>query len=425
MDSVPELPQASRSPQRRRIVPYLITALLGSVLGGIVMLNVLPYMSASRPLRSSYTEFIAPPLHNEGRPAPDIMTAKSAVMLSADEVSGSRRTTIVKAVEQVSPAVVSIIATQFIRQRGYATLFDDPVFGRFFAVPREYLQEVPSSGSGVVISREGYIVTNMHVIQSAQRIRVILTDGRSLESRLIGSDETADLAVLKVDEGMLPFAPLGRSSDLMVGEWAIAIGNPLGGLALDDAKPTVTVGVISAVGRDFSRENNESRAIYRDMIQTDAAINPGNSGGPLVSAAGEVIGINTFIITQSGGSEGLGFAVPIDRVKKVVGELVKFGKPREAWTGLSVMNISWLLAENLGIRDRHGVIINGIAKNSPAAKAGLQVMDVIREVNGKRVRNREDVEEAFYGNLVGDEVRLLIERTGRPMTVTLKLGEGS
>lgn len=423
MDSLLGPPQASRPPLRRRLMPYVITALVGSLLGGVVMFTLIPHVSDSRPVWSSSPDFGVPVRRDGARPTPDLVTTRSTVMRSPEEVSQSRRTAIVRAVEQVSPAVVSIIATQLIRQRGYATLFDDPMFGRFLAIPREYLQEVPNSGSGFVISREGYVLTNAHVIQNAQRIRVVLTDGRTLESQRVGVNETSDLAVLKIDGEDLAYAPLGRSSDVMVGEWAIAIGNPFG-LALDDAKPAVTVGVVSAVGRDFGRDGHESRAVYRDMIQTDASINPGNSGGPLINAAGEVIGINTFIISESGGSEGIGFAIPIDHARKVVGELIKFGKPRSAWIGLSVMNISWLLAENLSIRDRRGVIINGVAKHSPAEQAGLRMMDIIREINGKRIENRADAEDAFYGVLVEDEVRLLLERAGRPMTVTLRLGEG-
>ena len=340
----------------------------------------------------------------------------------SDPIGYSRRTAVVSAVERVGPSVVSIVATQVVRQRGYARLFDDPFFGGMM-VPRIYSREVPNTGSGVIIDEAGYIVTNAHVVRRAKRIRVVLTDGRALDSKVIGLNVISDLAVLKVEENDLPAAALGVSNDVMVGEWAIAIGNPLG-LAIEDAQPAVTVGVVSAVGRDFPRSGSESRTVYRDMIQTDASINPGNSGGPLVNALGEVIGINAFILSESGGSEGIGFAIPIDHATKVVDELIKYGKPRTGWIGLYVTDLTRFFAEELGVEDRAGVLVSEVTERSPAQRAGIRVGDVIRKVNGSPVANRADARELLYGLLVGDTVEFNLERSGASLTVSLQIEEG-
>ena len=341
-----------------------------------------------------------------------------------DAVSVSRRTSIVSAVERAGPAVVSIVATFQMQQRGFSRMFDDSFFGQFM-VPRLYTLEEPNTGSGVIIDEAGYIVTNAHVVQlgdfTAQRIRAVLTDGRSLECALVGVDIMSDLAVLHVEGEDMPVAALGRSDDIMTGEWAITIGNPLG-LAIADARPAVAVGVVSAVGRDFRREQG-SRTVYRDMIQTDATINPGNSGGPLVNALGEVIGINTFILSESGGSEGVGFAIPIDRVRRVTDELIQYGGPRRGWTGLSVIDITEYVAQEFNIDNRLGVLVNEIDPDSPADRAGVQVMDVIRKINGEAIASYPDAREALYGSLVGDSIELEVERENRLMSLTLHIAE--
>ena len=341
-----------------------------------------------------------------------------------EAISVSRRTTIVSAVERAGPAVVSIVATFQMQRRGFTRMFDDPFFGHF-VVPQLYTREEPNTGSGVIIDEAGYIVTNAHVVQlgdyTARRIRAVLTDGRSLACTLVGVDIMSDLAVLYVEGEDIPVAALGRSDDIMAGEWAITIGNPLG-LAIEDAQPAVAVGVVSAVGRDFRREQG-SRTVYRDMIQTDATINPGNSGGPLVNALGEVIGINTFILSESGGSEGVGFAIPIDRVRRVADELIQYGGPRRGWTGLSVIDITEYVAQELNIDDRMGVLVNEIDPESPAARAGIRVMDVIRKINGEAIASYPDAREALYGSLVGDSIELEVEREGRLMPLTLHIAE--
>ena len=348
-----------------------------------------------------------------------------AGLIEANEsISTSRRTSIVTAVERAGPAVVSIVATFQMQRRGFSPMFDDPLFGHF-VVPRLYTREEPNTGSGVVIDEAGYIVTNAHVVQqgdyTAQRIQAVLTDGRSLGCTLVGVDVMTDLAVLHVEGEDIPAAALGRSDDIMTGEWAITIGNPLG-LAIEDAQPAVAVGVVSALGRNFRRQQG-SRTVYRDMIQTDATINPGNSGGPLVNAFGEVIGINTFILSESGGSEGVGFAIPIDRVRRVADELIQYGGPRRGWTGLSVIDITEYVAQELGIVNRLGVLVNEIDPDSPADLAGIMVMDVIRKINGEVITSYPDAREALYGSLVGDSIELEVEREGRLISLLLHIGE--
>ncbi|MEE2710779.1 MAG: trypsin-like peptidase domain-containing protein [Gemmatimonadota bacterium] len=413
-----------RPPQRNySLISYILAALVGTLLGVIVMVTVRPEMFNSLLLWST-----ADAEHPEApvveRPVPPVVQPVPLPVssLQNDGISQSRRTAVVSAVERVSPTVVSIVATQIVRQRGYARLFDDPFFGGVM-VPRIYRREVPNTGSGVIFTSDGYIVTNAHVVQHAQRIRVVLTDGRALESDVVGIDAISDLAVLKVEADNLVEAKLGVSADAMVGEWAIAIGNPLG-LAVEDAQPAVTIGVVSAVGRDFPRSGSESSTVYRNMIQTDASINPGNSGGPLVNALGEVIGINAFILSENGGSVGIGFAIPIDHVNKVVSELIKFGKPRSGWIGLYVTDITRFLAEELNVEDRNGVLVNEVAGRSPAQLAGVQVGDVIREVNGTPVANRAEAAELLYGHLVGDTVDFIIERNGKRIEISLQIEEG-
>ncbi len=350
--------------------------------------------------------------------------AASGLAAVNEAISASRRTSIVSAVERAGPAVVSIVATFQTRRRGFTRMFDDPFFGHF-VVPQLYTREQPNTGSGVIIDEAGFIVTNAHVVQlgdtRARRIRAVLVDGRSLSCTLVGVDLMSDLAVLKVEGVDMPVATLGRSDDILIGEWAITIGNPLG-LAIEDAQPAVAVGVVSAVGRDFRRASG-SRTVYRDMIQTDATINPGNSGGPLVNAFGEVIGINTFILSESGGSEGVGFAIPIDRVRRVADELMQYGGPRRGWTGLSVIDITEYVAQELNIDDRLGVLVNEIDPESPASRAGIRVMDVIRKINGEKIASYPDAREALYGSLVGDSIELEVERNGRLMLLTLHIAE--
>ncbi len=272
-------------------------------------------------------------------------------------------------------------------------------------------------GSGFIIDKEGHILTNEHMVEDATQIVVNLPDGRQFPGKIQGSDPITDLAVLKIEAKDLPVAPLGDSDDMIIGEWAIAIGNPFGFL-ISDSKPTVTVGVISAVNRDFEPRGGH---VYQGMIQTDAAINPGNSGGPLVNAVGEVIGINTFIFTESGGSLGIGFAIPINTAKKVIRELLRYGRVRQIWTGLRVQRVDRLIAQSLGLPQAEGVIISHIDQRSPGEKAGLKVGDVITEVDGHLVRDEKEIREVFYTAQVGDEFKLTVWREGKTLEKRLKV----
>jgi len=338
-------------------------------------------------------------------------------VLNPTDLDGSRRTAIVTAAETAGPAVVSISVTQVVER--YVP-FRDPFFDYFFGggrIQRRY--NTHSMGSGFIVDQTGLVLTNQHVIQGATDITVTLPDGRDFSARIVGADESTDLAVLKIQGEDLPTVKLGDSDDLYIGEWAIAIGNPFGYL-LEDPQPSVTAGVISAVERDIKSERGQSR-VYRDLIQTDAAINPGNSGGPLVNSKGTVIGINTFIFSRSGGSLGMGFAIPINQARRVIDELIEYGKTRDVYTGIRVQEITRLLALSLGLESQQGVLVSDVERGSPAAKAGLQPGDVIRKLNDRYILSIEDARAALAGLLVGDDLVVEYERNGRTYTADVEL----
>ncbi len=303
--------------------------------------------------------------------APPRSTPSSA-RASQGEVSSARLTPIVEAARRVGPSVVAIRTTKTVQIR--RTLFDE-FFGR-----ESGRRMVPGLGSGFVIDRDGTIITNHHVVRDADSIEVIDRTGARWPATVVGSDEFTDLAVVRMEGGRLPAAPLGTSADLMVGEPAIAIGNPSGFL-LANAEATVTSGVVSGIGRDILSRNQE--VLYADMIQTDAAINPGNSGGPLVNAEGRVIGVNSSIFSLSGGSEGLGFAIPIDRARHVTQELLVHGRVRRPWVGANVVT-------------QHSdsifrvPVVDEVIEDTPAAQAGLRRGDVIVSLNGRPVEHDLD-----------------------------------
>jgi serine protease Do len=337
-------------------------------------------------------------------------------------ISSSRGSAIVSAAKRVSPAVVTVnvIQTRVVRADPFGGLMRDEFWERFSPGP-QYRERVPSMGSGVVVDARGLILTNSHVVRDAEQISISLSDGRVVPATLLGASPTYDLAVLKVKDERLPVAPLGDSEDLVVGEWAIAIGSPFGFL-LNDTQPTVTAGVISAMHRDIKSEATDT-GVYVDMIQTDAAINPGNSGGPLVNGDGEVIGINTFIFTRGGGSLGIGFAVPINLAKRVVDEIAQYGKVRTAWPGMQVQEVTVELAQRLGYKDAGGLVVTRVEANGPAERAGVQVSDRIRKVNGRPVVVMDDVQRGVYGSQVGDTLRLSIERGDKTLDIGVKLVE--
>jgi len=276
-----------------------------------------------------------------------------------------------------------------------------------------------------MVDSMGMVLTNEHVVRNALRIEIVLPDGRFFVARVLGRAIDYDLAVLQIQcEDSLRFAaaPLGDSEDLIVGEWVIAIGNPLG-YQLTDHKPSATVGVVSALEREVKGET-ESGAIYKNMIQTDAAINPGNSGGALVNAMGEVIGINTFILSTTGGSMGLGFAIPIHIARRIIDDIVEYGRVREVWIGLGVWNINHqYVAHRLGIANRNGLLVMAVDPGSPADRAGVEMYDIIRGVNRRPVRTDRDARREIFGAAPGDRLALQIERDGRLQEISFILEE--
>jgi serine protease Do len=337
-------------------------------------------------------------------------------------LSNARRTVITAAAQRVSPAVVTVgvEATRMVRVDPFAGLFRDPFFNQFVPSP-ERAQRITGLGSGVIVDASGLVLTNEHVVREADSVRVTLSDGRQFSARVLGSSPAYDLAVLRIPGTRLPVAGLGRSGDLVVGEWAIAIGNPFGNL-LENPEPTVTAGVISATDRDIKGGATET-GIYKHMIQTDAAINPGNSGGALVNADGEVIGINTFILSGSGGSVGIGFAIPSDLARRILDEVVRYGRVRVAWPGMQVQVVDARLAEQLGWSREGGLVVTRVTPGGPAAQAGVRARDRIWRVNRRNVNSVDDVQASVYGLFVGDRLNLALERDGRPLALQLTLAE--
>jgi serine protease Do len=339
-----------------------------------------------------------------------------------ENINKSRQTAITYAIEKISNSVVGINVTQLKKQQ--VNPFFDPFWGQFFPYTRTF--KVDNMGSGVLVSPDGYIVTNTHVVDNAMEIVVTLRGGKSYEAQLVGMDNLTDIALIKIDDDNLPFAELGDSDELIVGEWAVALGNPLGLFDISH-QPTATAGIISGVKMDFGLK--EEGHVYQDMIQTDAAINPGNSGGPLVNALGEVIGINTFIMTSSNyssGSIGIGFAIPINRVKEVAEDLKKFGKVERSYTtGVHVQAIDPVMQRYLKLPSSEGVIITDVEKRSSGARAGLQIGDVILQVDGRKINSPKDIIRVIDEGLhkVGDIVKLNVLRQNESLEIELVLEE--
>lgn len=342
-----------------------------------------------------------------------------------EKLSNQRVNAIVLAAKKVSPAVVSIAVTQtrIVTYSPFSSPFFDDFWRDFFKdffPQRRYKEEIKGLGSGVIIDPTGYIVTNSHVVENATEIKVSLPDGRSFDGEIIALDPEEDLALLKINGKDLPYVQLGNSDDLLIGEWVIALGNPFGFL-IEDTKPTVTVGVISAVNREV-RGRTEGR-VYKNMIQTDAAINPGNSGGPLVNILGEVIGINTFILSHAGGSEGVGFAIPINRVKEFIEEAKKEIKAKkevekikiEKW-GIVVSDIDNYLKKRYSLQTNYGAVILKIEENSLGEALGLDVGDAILSFQDEKVVGALDLKKKIE-NFKGNTFKLIIERKGERIRI--------
>jgi len=333
------------------------------------------------------------------------------------KITNGRQNIITKTVQEVSEAVVGINVTEIRQYRDPLSM--DPVF-RYFFGDRVYKQQVKGLGSGAIISPDGYIITNDHVAGNGVEIIVTMTNGMEYNAKVIGTDPVSDICLLKIDEENLPYIRFGNSDDLLIGEWVIALGNPFGLFEIND-KPTVTVGVISATGMNLNSVNNR---FYINMIQTDAAINGGNSGGPLVNSIGEFIGMNTLIYTANGssGNVGVGFAIPVNKVKEIMEILKTDGSvDRDFWTGLQIQTIDKQIAKYFDLKSTKGVIVTHVMDNSPAQKAGLEVRDIILEVGNFKINNDESMISALHEYRTGDSVKLKVFRNNQTFTKYMKL----
>lgn len=324
------------------------------------------------------------------------------------QIETGRQTAITQAVQKVSPAVVSITVTEMV-QGGRRLAFDE-FYNRFLSVPVE--REVSSVGSGFIISKDGLVVTNQHVAnENAKKIMVSLPDGSQYEAEVLGSDELADLALIKIKADRdFPSVEFGNSDSVLVGEWSLAVGNPFG--LFEAAKPSVTVGVVSALHRDFRPNPNEPR-VYMDMIQTDAAINRGNSGGPLVDSEGKVIGVNTFIFTggTSSGFVGLGFAIPSNRVQKIIAQLASSGEVHLSYDpGFSTIEMTYNLAAKYGLPAIRGLLVKSVNRDGPAFEAGIVPGDIVLRIGEERVQSKMHAQALFREFEEGDSMRVELMR---------------
>lgn len=317
------------------------------------------------------------------------------------------------AVAGAAPAVANLYTTKVIEKTGQeGALSKDPLFQRFFSdnLPRQRRME-SSLGSAVIMSSEGYLLTNNHVTANAEQIVVALKDGRETLARVIGSDPETDLAVLKIDLADLPVITLGHSDRIRVGDVTLAIGNPFG------VGQTVTMGIISATGRNQLGLNT-----YEDFIQTDAAINRGNSGGALVDVGGNLIGINTAIISESGGSQGIGFAIPVKLALEVMKSIIEHGQVIRGWLGVEVQSLTQELAESFGQEGRPGIVVAGVYRDGPAARAGLQPGDLILSIDGVQSADGRSSMNQVARARPGEKIDIDILRNGKPLTLTAEVG---
>lgn len=337
----------------------------------------------------------------------------ASILSSSPCAAASRRTPVVEAVERVSPSVVNISTTQVVeRDVAPFAMGPDPFFDQFFrdfSEPRRQRMTRSSLGSGVIIRGDGYIITNQHVLLRSARITVTLADQRELDATLVGADVDSDLAVLRVlSDQALPTAKIGKSSDLMIGETVIAIGNPFG------LSHTVTTGVVSAVGRSMRTEEQ----VFYDLLQTDASINPGNSGGPLLNINGELIGINTAIYQKA---QGIGFAIPIERAQRIVGDLISYGEVQPGWAGLATQDLTPDLAHHFGIKPgTSGVVVSMVEPDSPASGAGLRPGDVIIAFNGQPLYSADEWDSRLRDQAIGQTLNISAMRDGRSTVLSLK-----
>ncbi|WP_280546686.1 Do family serine endopeptidase [Halomonas sp. 11-S5] len=397
---------------RRTLLPYLWPVLIG-VLAAIVLLNAFPQL-IGRPAPPP-TAPVTPGLvqsedetqsrETQPREAPEVRQAEPLTRQQG-------RTSYAQAVERAAPAVVNIYSTRVVEREEHP-LMSDPFFRQFFGDELPSRQRMLSSlGSGVIVSDDGYVLTNHHVIRGADQIQVALRDGRETLAEVIGTDPESDLAVLRIDLESLPVMELTDTTEVAVGDVSLAIGNPFG------VGQTVTMGIISATGRSHLGLN-----AYEDFIQTDAAINPGNSGGALVNAEGALVGINTAIFSRSGGSQGIGFAIPANLARNILEELVTRGRVIRGWMGIEAQELNQELAASFGLQTPAGVIIAGVVPDGPADRAGLQPGDVLLEVDGQPVLDPRRTMSDLAAMAPGTRLPLTVVRGGERREVTIELGE--
>ncbi len=335
-----------------------------------------------------------------------------ATIREAPEIGAGKMTGFSAAAGKAMPSVVNIFTSHEVRVPRNP-LMDDPFFRRFFGEPeQDQTRRSISLGSGVIVSQEGYILTNHHVIKAADEIEVALSDGRKSLAKVVGSDPETDLAVLKVDFRNLVPVTFGHSESIKVGDVVLAIGNPFG------VGETVTMGIVSALGRSHLGINT-----YENFIQTDAAINPGNSGGALVDSNGNLVGINTAIYSQSGGSLGIGFAIPVSLAKNVMEQIMEKGAVTRGWIGVEVQDISQDLADSFGLSDTRGALIAGVFRGGPAYSAGIRPGDILVELAGKKITDSSSMLNSIAELEPGTQASLKILRGGKEMEVRVSVGK--
>lgn len=358
-------------------------------------------------------------------PVSGVAPVKNEIQENSKNISETRENAITRAVKKVSPTIVGINVEEVREVQDPFSMFDnDPFFKQFFGNRPAQKQVVKGLGSGFIISSDGYILTNDHVAGNATKISVTMTNGETIEAKLIGSDKNSDVALLKINKSNLEYVKLGNSDDVIIGEWVIALGNPFGLFEIND-KPTVTVGVVSATNMKVNADGNR---VYKDMIQTDASINAGNSGGPLVNAEGDVIGMNTIIFTGGNyntGSIGVGFSISINRVKKIFEEIKSNGKiERNFNVGFRIQGIDERIAKYLKLDKAQGVVVTDVQKGSLSDNAGLKPEDVIIMANGENIRNEQDLLFIVNDMRTGETLKLKIIRNGSEKELEMKLTSG-
>jgi serine protease Do len=383
-----------------------------------------PATSAVTVQAAGLQAFDAPGRRTEAADARTTENRATATVMDSVLALDSAQNPIVQATLKASPAAVAV-GGRISRVTYYVDPFFEQFFWPYFGQPgRQERIEVPFLGSGALIDDKGHIVTNVHVIEQVETPFVTLSDGRRIAAKLLDKDNRVDVALLKADLDKAPFLPMGNSDNLLPGEWVLAVGNPFGE-AIPDPRPTVTLGVVSALHRNYKATDIERERIYLDMIQTDAAINPGNSGGPLVNIRAEVVGINTFIVSRGGGSVGIGFAIPINRVRAVVDEILRHGRVRNYMMDFEVVDLTAQLARKLGATaGTWGAVVSTIKDpNGPAAKAGLQPGDVIIRADRLRITTANDLLNYYLSLYVGARIEFRVVRNGQERTLQYTIQE--